>query len=50
MPAPPGVLPIQVAAVHEPRVEICLPGDIVLRVAATDPVWLAQLLGSLGPC
>jgi hypothetical protein len=48
--ASPAMLPIQLAAMHGPRVEVCLPGGIVLRVAASDPVWLARLLRSLGPC
>jgi transposase-like protein len=49
-PASPAMLPIQLAAMHEARVEVCLPDGIVLRVAASDPVWLARLLRSLGPC
>jgi hypothetical protein len=48
--ASPAILPIHLAAMHGPRVEVCLPDGIVLRVAASDPVWLARLLRSLGPC
>lgn len=45
------VLPIRVApAVQEARVEVRLPGGIVLGVAAADPAWLAGLLRLLAPC
>ncbi|KLD76051.1 IS66 family insertion sequence element accessory protein TnpB [Xanthomonas hyacinthi] len=50
-PASAVVLPIRVApAVQEARVEIGLPGGIVLHVAAADPAWLAGLLRLLGAC
>ena len=45
------LLPIQLSAMHAPRVEVCLPEGIVLRVAAaSDPAWLARLLRSLSAC
>lgn len=50
-PASPAVLPIRVApAVQEARVEVRLPGGIVLDVTAADPAWLAGLLRLLGAC
>ncbi len=48
-PVSPAVPPIQVAA-HDPHVEVVLPCGIVLRVAAVDPRWLADLLRVLGAC
>lgn len=50
-PVSAAVLPIRVApAVREPSAEICLPNGIMLRVAAADPAWLADLLRLLAPC
>jgi|LSQX01.3.fsa_nt_gb hypothetical protein len=46
----PAVLPIRVASAAPPGLELSLPGGIVLRVSAADPVWLATLLRAVSVC